>query len=830
MSLIHICQVCDINNLKYILVVWKSITINNPDCNFNLHLIHNIVDKNSVDNFKEEFNSIYPDVTLIFYYIDINIPYINRRLKHVTIATMLRLYIPLTLNNIDKVLYLDIDVLVIGNLECIWNLDCGETGLCLKSSIYPSWLQVNNHRCGNAGVMLMNLNTLRQNNFTEKVLDFNLENSEDDQALINKYAQGKYNNLEGNMNIFMNQDHDKYKDPIIYHFVGDKKPWNSLRNNILFQLWHSYNNIVVSTNIRKSGIGIGILIYNTTNLGDWTQTAAALYVWWVYFKRPNTFKNFVETCIEKSEIESYPIIWINRDRISECIKPKEFDKVIILCNGWWMHKYNDKYCFIAPEWITPIYISVHISKSEILSEEVIEYLKKNEPIGCRDNSTKILLQNNGVNAYFSGCLTMTLNLRDTKLGFIPKNNYQNKIVIIDYDMKSRESTIKLTQSITDIHNKYNLIDTVQRSIDLLFAKKIITNRLHVWLPLICNNANIVLMNNNTKKEFVTGDSDYQNINRFNGIIEVINNKNNLKVFNSLLLNRTLYEIIKINYYIDPSIKEKAQRIIDLQDVEIDFEGKKYFVLDSYNLGAAGINHMTVNLTVFFAVARKTGLIIILPYFGLNSKHNFGKEIRTNFLEYYDLSQETFLLSVPDDATPENTYTWRPSNRYNFLNKSDKLIINFKPLHINNYPIHPSIKEKAQIIIDILPKPFISIHVRRGDQILLKPSAYKTTQPVYIFNKILRIMRKNPEVEYKSVYIFSNEENLNYFNSLKRIPIIPKVHTVIDFPELIEQRKTDNYVLYLIEKCIEDAAQSRISTWKTNNPYYSENLDETFGWN
>ena len=92
------------------------------------------------------------------------------------------------------------------------------------------------------------------------------------------------------------------------------------------------------------------------------------------------------------------------------------------------------------------------------------------------------------------------------------------------------------------------------------------------------------------------------------------------------------------------------------------------------------------------------------------------------------------------------------------------------------------------------------------------------------------MRKNPEVEYKSVYIFSNEENLNYFNSLKRIPIIPKVHTVIDFPELIEQRKTDNYVLYLIEKCIEDAAQSRISTWKTNNPYYSENLDETFGWN
>jgi len=279
-----------------------------------------------------------------------------------------------------------------------------------------------------------------------------------------------------------------------------------------------------------------------------------------------------------------------------------------------------------------------------------------------------------------------------------------------------------------------------------------------------------------------------------------------------------------------TIIPNIQELIDLQDVETDFEGKKYFVLDPYNLGPAGIGHMGDNLKVFFAVARKTGRIIILPYFSLEGCHNFGKKIKTNFLEYYDLSQESFLLSLPDDATPKNTYSWRPSNRYNLLNRSDKLIINFKQLHINNYPINFSIKEKAQIIIDILPKPFISVHVRRGDYLTRRPSAYKTTQTVYILNKILKIMRKNPEVEYKSVYIYSNEENLNYFNSLKTIPIIPKVYTVIDFPELIEQRKTDNYVLYLMEKCIEDAAQNRISTWKTGNPYYSENLDETFGYN
>jgi len=132
-----------------------------------------------------------------------------------------------------------------------------------------------------------------------------------------------------------------------------------------------------------------------------------------------------------------------------------------------------------------------------------------------------------------------------------------------------------------------------------------------------------------------------------------------------------------------------------------------------------------------------------------------------------------------------------------------------------------IEEKAQKIIDTLPKPYISVNVVRGEFLPLYPSTYKTTQTVYILNKILSIIRKNPTIEYKSVYILSNEENLNYFNSLKTIPIIPKVYTIIDFPDLIRDETTQ-----LIEKYIEYSAETRISTLKTNNPCYSENLDET----
>lgn len=223
MPLIHVCQVCDVNTLAPIRVVWKSILINNPYQIFAFHLIHSIEDKQVLNDFEEKFKSISPEVIIKLYYKDPKLGTLKNALKHRTTATMLRLYIPDVLKDVVKVIYLDTYIIVTGNLERIWNLDCGVTGLCLKSSIHPGWREQNGYRCGNAGVMLMNLNTLRGNNFTEKTIAFNLEKPEDDQKLINRYAQGKYNDLTPNMNIFINQDDNKYDDPIIFHLVCPKK-------------------------------------------------------------------------------------------------------------------------------------------------------------------------------------------------------------------------------------------------------------------------------------------------------------------------------------------------------------------------------------------------------------------------------------------------------------------------------------------------------------------------------------------------------------------------------------------------------------------------------
>ena len=45
----------------------------------------------------------------------------------------------------------------------------------------------------------------------------------------------------------------------------------------------------------------------------------------------------------------------------------------------------------------------------MLQGKNLEYLKEHEPIGCRDYYTVGLLKEKGIDAYFSGCMTLTLS-------------------------------------------------------------------------------------------------------------------------------------------------------------------------------------------------------------------------------------------------------------------------------------------------------------------------------------------------------------------------------------------------------------------------------------
>ena len=103
----------------------------------------------------------------------------------------------------------------------------------------------------------------------------------------------------------------------------------------------------------------------------------------------------------------YPRVdgFLDRD---EDLKDYNGEDAMMIMNGWYMHN--------AENWppsvnIKPLFVAFHLNflvKEKLTNRQSIEYLKSHEPIGCRDLDTMNILKNCGVNAYFSGCMTLTL--------------------------------------------------------------------------------------------------------------------------------------------------------------------------------------------------------------------------------------------------------------------------------------------------------------------------------------------------------------------------------------------------------------------------------------
>lgn len=72
------------------------------------------------------------------------------------------------------------------------------------------------------------------------------------------------------------------------------------------------------------------------------------------------------------------------------------------------------YSWPPSHWIKPLFISYHCNHQfrAACSPHMLAYLRAHQPIGCRDLDTQRYLRELGVNAYFSGCLTLTLKKAD----------------------------------------------------------------------------------------------------------------------------------------------------------------------------------------------------------------------------------------------------------------------------------------------------------------------------------------------------------------------------------------------------------------------------------
>lgn len=188
-----------------------------------------------------------------------------RKGDHVTIETYYRFLIPDLLDkSIDKVLYLDCDILCTNNIDKLFELDISNYSCAMCPDSRYSDIEVfnrldypyeNGYFC--AGVILLNLYYWRENKIHLQCIDF-LSNNGDlclwhDQDAINKILNGKilylhpkfdlatgfyyvkqykhfqYEN-EGPVNLIIKKElwkdlEEAIDSPVFVHFTGQIKPW-----------------------------------------------------------------------------------------------------------------------------------------------------------------------------------------------------------------------------------------------------------------------------------------------------------------------------------------------------------------------------------------------------------------------------------------------------------------------------------------------------------------------------------------------------------------------------------------------------------------------------
>ena len=82
----------------------------------------------------------------------------------------------------------------------------------------------------------------------------------------------------------------------------------------------------------------------------------------------------------------------------------------LLAFGWHMHPvFNLGFGLPYHPNIRPVFISFHLNRVGALTPETIDYLRENGPVGCRDWTTVDILLSAGVDAFFTGCVTTTVD-------------------------------------------------------------------------------------------------------------------------------------------------------------------------------------------------------------------------------------------------------------------------------------------------------------------------------------------------------------------------------------------------------------------------------------
>lgn len=239
-------------------------------------------------------------------------------------------------------------------------------------------------------------------------------------------------------------------------------------------------------------------------------------------------------------------VFLNREKLGDY----KGEPVKLIMNGWFTHNTHN---WVPSEDIDPVFVSFHMNNTAapaMLSEKGIAYLKKHEPIGCRDQFTADTLKAKGIDAYFTGCLTLTLDSykvddsergediyivdplysypRPEKIFYNTKHTIKNILNGTVFQLNKKNKHLKnfIGKDVLDTaefinqeppSNQYSDKEKFEMAEALLRkyakAKLVITSRIHCALPCLALGTPVI---------FVNGFDSFVDSCRFDGILELFN--------------------------------------------------------------------------------------------------------------------------------------------------------------------------------------------------------------------------------------------------------------------------------------------------------------------
>ena len=246
---------------QHLAVVIASLLRHNPSVRFVFHVLHRNIRPETEEKLRE-LEKMYPNHEIAFHRVDSSafdrFP-VPKTLAHITQETYYRYMLPQVLQDEKRTIYSDVDVLCVGgDVRELWNIDLAGRPMAAvrKNSGNDAHYVAHMERIGVpagskyffAGMLVMDLDALRKEHFTEKCMRLTAEKQADlifaDMDVINVAMLGRMAEIDPAWN--MTDRFSFFRRHVkIWHFVCQtQKPWCNLWKNVT---WIPYLRYLVRT-------------------------------------------------------------------------------------------------------------------------------------------------------------------------------------------------------------------------------------------------------------------------------------------------------------------------------------------------------------------------------------------------------------------------------------------------------------------------------------------------------------------------------------------------------------------------------------------------------